>query len=235
MQPIPNVNGMTLAEYTFMIAGEHWLSPEANKKYAYYQRAENSPDTLFHFQVIKCANYTHNSIYQLPVKPSPNLPDMVSFYWYPGTCLFEGTILSEGRGTAHPFAELGHPSLPDSLFAFTPISREGARKPKLMKHLCYGWNLVGNPDEVLQKINGHIPINYLLEAYRLFPDKSTFFLPAKNPDSRLNAFNRLAGNSQLIDQIRSGLSEDAIRKSWETEIQTFKKIRKKYLLYPDFE
>ncbi|MDE3253032.1 MAG: DUF1343 domain-containing protein [Bacteroidota bacterium] len=235
MQPIPIVYGMTMAEYAFMIAGEHWLSPKANEKYAYYQRARNSPDTAFHFQVIKCANYTHKSFYQLPVKPSPNLPDMASVYWYPGTCLFEGTILSEGRGTEHPFAEFGHPSLPDSLFAFTPVSREGANQPKLMNQVCHGWNLSGKPDEVLKKINGHIPISYLLEAYRLFPDKSGFFLPAKNQDPRLNAFNRLAGNSHLMEQIQSGLSEDAIRKSWEKDIQAFKKIRKKYLLYPDFE
>lgn len=235
MQPIPIVYGMTLAEYAFMIAGEHWLSPKANEKYAYYQRAENSPDTAFHFQVIKCSQYTHSSIYQLPVKPSPNLPDMASVYLYPGTCLFEGTILSEGRGTEHPFAEFGHPSLPDSLFAFTPISREGARHPKLMNQHCYGWNLSGNPDQILQKTKGHIPINYLLVAYRLFPDKSKFFLPANNRDAALNVFNRLAGNNLLMKQIRAGLPETAIRKSWETEIQAFKKIRKKYLLYPDFE
>ena len=129
MQPIPIVYGMTLAEYAFMIAGEHWLSPKANEKYAYYQRAGNSTDTPFHFQVIKCAQYTHASNYQLPVKPSPNLPDMASIYWYPGTCLFEGTILSEGRGTDHPFAQFGHPSLPDSLFSFTPTSEREPKNP----------------------------------------------------------------------------------------------------------
>ncbi len=98
MQPVPIVYGMTLGEYAFMIAGEKWLSDEANKKYSNYPHAENSVDTAFHFLVIKCVNYDHNSKYVLPVRPSPNLPSIQSIYWYPSTCFFEGTVLSEGRG-----------------------------------------------------------------------------------------------------------------------------------------
>ncbi|MCU0381082.1 MAG: DUF1343 domain-containing protein, partial [Chitinophagaceae bacterium] len=110
MQPVPVVYGMTLAEYAFMIAGEEWLSEKANSRYRYYRTAQNSKDTPFHFQVIKCANYTHETTYVLPVKPSPNLPDIQSVWWYPSTCFFEGTALSEGRGTATPFQVFGHPS-----------------------------------------------------------------------------------------------------------------------------
>ncbi|MEO5562620.1 MAG: DUF1343 domain-containing protein, partial [Chitinophagaceae bacterium] len=95
-QPIPVVYGMTIAEYAFMIAGEKWLTPKANAKYDYYRTAQNSRDTAFHFQVIKCANYTHKSKYVLPIPPSPNLPEIQSVYLYPSTCFFEGTVLSEG-------------------------------------------------------------------------------------------------------------------------------------------
>ena len=103
MQPIPIVYGLTIGEYAMMIAGEDWLSDAANKTYNYYRTAENSVDTPFHFLVIKCKNYDHKTKYVLPVKPSPNLPDIQSIYWYPSTCFFEGTVLSEGRGTDKPF------------------------------------------------------------------------------------------------------------------------------------
>ncbi len=235
MQPIPTVYGMTIAEYAFMIAGEKWLSPVANEKYAYYQRAENSKDTLFHFQVIKCTNYTHSSKYSLPVKPSPNLPDMASIYWYGSNCLFEGTALSEGRGTDHPFAIMGHPSLPKNLYAFTPTSRDGAKEPKLQDQLCYGWNLNGSSAEVRKQVDNKVQIKYLLEAYRLFPDKEHFFLLPKNGNPVNSFFNKLAGNNILMEQIKAGQSEATIRASWQPGLDAFKQIRKKYLLYPDFE
>lgn len=112
MQPVPVVYGMTLAEYSFMIAGEKWLSKKANEKHDFYKTAQNSPDTPFHFQVIKNVNYDHNIKYRLPVMPSPNLKEMQSIWWYPSTCFFEGTVLSEGRGTDKPFQYFGHPVLP---------------------------------------------------------------------------------------------------------------------------
>lgn len=235
MQPIPVVYGMTMAEYAFMLAGERCLSEKANEKHDYYKRAENSKDTVFHFQVIKCANYTHKSKYQLPVKPSPNIPDMASVYWYASTCYFEGTALSEGRGTDHPFVIFGHPSLPKNLFSFTPTSRDGARNPKLADQLCYGWNLYGTNEEVLKQVDNKVQIKYLLEAYRLFPEKEKFFNIPKTGNPLNNAFNRLAGNKELMEQIKAGKTEAEIRQSWEPELQAFKKIRKKYLLYPDFE
>ncbi|MBR2647387.1 MAG: DUF1343 domain-containing protein [Sediminibacterium sp.] len=235
MQPIPVVYGMTIAEYAMMIAGEQWLSKEANKQYEFYQRAHNSADTPFHFQVIKCANYTHKSLYNLPVKPSPNLPDMAAVYWYGSTCYFEGTVLSEGRGTEHPFSIFGHPTLPNTLYAFTPISRDGAKEPKLKNQLSYGWNIWDNPSKVLASLKTGIRIDYLVEAYRLFPQKDSFFLRPKSGKPTDYFFNKLAGSNQLMEQLKAGKTATDIKASWQPGITAFKKIRKKYLLYPDFE
>lgn len=235
MQPIPTVYGMTIGEYAMMIAGEKWLNAKSNEKYSYYLSAKNSKDTAFHFLVIKCANYTHASKYNLPIKPSPNLPDMSSIYWYGSTCFFEGTALSEGRGTDHPFAIFGSPLLPKTLYAFTPTSRDGAKEPKLKDQLSYGWNLVGTNDAVLKKIDNKVQIKYLIEAYQLFPDKENFFIKAKSGKPTDYFFNKLAGNKDLMEQLKSGATEAQIRKSWEPKLSAFKAIRKKYLLYPDFE
>jgi uncharacterized protein YbbC (DUF1343 family) len=233
MQPIPVVYGMTIGEYAMMMAGEKWLSPKANEKYEYYRKASNSADTPFHFQVIKCLNYTHQSKYELPVKPSPNLPDMGSIYWYSSTCYFEGTALSEGRGTTAPFQIFGHPSLPRHLYAFTPVSTPGSKEPKLKNQVCYGWNLRGANSDILKKVNGEIQLSYLLEAYKLFPEKEKFFLLAKSGKKEDHFFNKLAGNSDLMEQLIAGKSEAEIRKSWEPDLATFKNIRKKYLMYAD--
>ncbi len=228
MQPVPIVYGLTIGEYAMLIAGERWLSPKANEKYEYYRRAENSADTPFHFLVIKCKNYDHTINYVLPVKPSPNLPEIQSIYWYPSTCLFEGTVLSEGRGTEKPFQIFGHPSLPKTLFSFTPVSREGATAPKLKDILCYGWNVSGRPEDVQKRTGNALQLQYLLNAYQQFPEKDKFFIPN-------NTFNRLAGNAVLQQQIIEGKSLEDIRKSWEPQLDSYKKIREKYLLYKDFE
>jgi uncharacterized protein YbbC (DUF1343 family) len=227
MQPVPVVYGLTIGEYAMMISGEKWLSEKANKKQEYYQVAQNSKDTPFHFLVIKCKNYDHKSKYILPVKPSPNLPEIQAIYWYPSTCFFEGTALNEGRGTEKPFEIFGHPSLPKDLFKFTPRSTEGAKNPKLKDTVCYGWNISGTPEEVLQKVDGRMQLSWLLNAYKLFPNKSKFF-------ARANSFNRLAGNDVLMQQIIAGKSEEEIRKSWEPALTNYKEIRKKYLMYTDF-
>lgn len=234
-QPIPVVYGMTMAEYAFMIAGEKWLSAKANLKYDYYRVAENSRDTAFHFQVIKCTNYTHKSRYQLPVRPSPNLPEMQAVYLYPSTCFFEGTVLSEGRGTSTPFEVFGDPSLPKNLYAFTPKPNEGAKNSKHYGEVCYGWNLHGTIEETLEKINNRIQLKWLMEAYRLFPKKDSFFIIPKSGKMEDAFINKLAGNNDLWQQIRAGKSEDQIRASWEPKLSEFKKIRKKYLLYEDFD
>ncbi len=219
MQQVPVVYGMTIGEYAKMLVGEDWIKmPGTGKQAADLQ-----------LTVIPCANYTHSSLYELPAKPSPNLPDMASVYLYPSTCFFEGTALSEGRGTDRAFQVFGHPSLPDSLYSFTPRSREGAKNPKLLNQLCYGWNLGGKPGEVLEKINGRLRLNWLITAYQLFPQKNQFFI------NEGRTFNTLAGTDELIRQIRNGLSEEEIRESWQPGLEKFKEIRKKYLLYKDFE
>lgn len=236
-QPVPIVYGMTVAEYAMMIAGERWLSEKANLRYDYYKNfAQNSKDTAFHFQVIKCSrNYSHKTKYELPVKPSPNLPTMQSIYLYPSTCLFEGTVLSEGRGTDKPFQVFGHPLLPKNLYSFTPSPNEGAKSSKLYGQRCYGWNLGGTTEEVLKSVDNRIQLKWLMEAYRLFPVKDSFFIYPKSGKMEESFFNKLAGNNQLWQQIRKGIPEAEIRASWEPQLSAFKVTRKKYLLYEDFE
>lgn len=219
MQPVPVVYGMTIGEYAKMLVGEKWLSiPET---------AGRTLRTL-DLTIIPCANYTHSSKYVLPVKPSPNLPEIQSIYLYPSTCFFEGTVLSEGRGTDKPFQLFGHPFLPNNLASFTPRSKEGAKNPKLKDQRCYGWDLSGTPEETLKKVENKIQLKWLIEAYQLFPQKDSFFL--KN-----NFINLLAGNDVLMQQIKDQKTEAEIRASWEPALTEFKKTRKKYLLYKDFE
>ncbi|MEI7627235.1 MAG: DUF1343 domain-containing protein [Bacteroidota bacterium] len=231
MQPIPIVYGMTIGEYATMITAEKWLASKANEKYASFDVKEKRA----HLIVIPCENYTHQSKYILPIKPSPNLPDMSSIYWYGSTCFFEGTFLSEGRGTDHPFAIFGSPLLPSSLYSFTPTSREGAKEPKLKDQICFGWNLSGTPENVLKQIDHKVQIQWIIKAYQQFPNKDAFFLKPATDKPTAYYFNKLAGNKELMEQIKAGTSEADIRKSWEPKLHAFKTIRKKYLLYPDFE
>ncbi|MBC7937919.1 MAG: DUF1343 domain-containing protein [Rhizobacter sp.] len=228
MQPVPVVYGMTIGEYGLMLTGESWLSEKANAMNAYNVTTTPSADTPFHVTVIKCKNYDHKTKYVLPVMPSPNLKQMQSIYLYPSTCFFEGTVLSEGRGTDYPFQIFGHPTLPKNLYSFIPKPNAGAKNSKCFGVKCYGWNLGGSSEEVLRMVNGKIQLKYFLEAYKLFPGKDSFFL--KN-----NFINKLAGNDIFQQQVKDGLSENDIRKSWEPGLQAFKTIRKKYLLYEDFE
>jgi len=170
----------------------------------------------------------------LPVKPSPNLPNIQSIYLYPSTCFFEGTVLSEGRGTTKPFQVFGHPSYPKTLYSFTPNPNEGAKSSKLYGQQCYGWDLSGPVDDVLAKTGTQIQLKWLIEAYKLFPDKNNFFLLPKSGKMEESFFNKLAGNNDLWQQIKAGKSEAEIRKSWEPKLSEYKLIRKKYLLYDDF-
>lgn len=233
MQPIPVVYGMTIGEYATLLVGEKWLSPNINTSLDSIKRVSANNSNGYRLQVIPCKNYTHQSLYTLPVNPSPNLPDMGSIYWYPSTCFFEGTVLSEGRGTPTPFQIFGHPSLPKTLFSFTPVSTLGAKEPKLKNQLCYGWNLASTPKNTLQQINNRLQLGYLLKAYQLFPDKDQFFILPKSGKAEGMFFNKLAGNKDLYEQIKQGLSEDEIRKTWEPGLKAFKVIRKKYLLYAE--
>ncbi len=226
MQPVPVVYGMTIGEYAHMILQEGWLSEAANKAYENLKRIRfREGAKYFQLHVIPVANYTHKSKYILPVLPSPNLPEAQSIYWYASTCFFEGTVLSEGRGTPKPFQYIGHPLMPNTMFSFTPTATKGAPNPKHKDKVCFGYNLSGTPEQVLQKIDNKVQVSYLIEAYKLFPDKEAFFN---------KGIDRLAGTDELAKQIKAGKTEEEIRKSWEPKLSAFKQIRKKYLLYPDF-
>lgn len=235
MQPIPIVYGMTMGEYALMLMGENWLSPAANAKNKYNVSTKPTADTPFHVLIIKNEGYDHNSHYRLPVNPSPNLKQMQSIYWYPSTCFFEGTVLSEGRGTDSPFQIFGHPAYPKNLYSFTPNPNEGAKSSKLFGQKCYGWNLSGTEAEVLAEVDNKIQLKWLLQAYKMFPDKSKFFIVPKSGKMEASFFNKLVGNNDLWQQLKAGKTEAQIRKSWEPALSNFKNIRKKYLLYNDFE
>ena len=228
MQPIPINYGMTMAEYANMLLGEKMLTAKANEIHAYNLTTKPTADTPFHVQFIKNENYTHKSLYALPVPPSPNLPNMQSVYLYPSTCLFEGTSLSEGRGTDKQFQVFGHPDLPKNLYSFTPNPNAASKSSKNFGKVCYGWYIQGTPEEILKKVDGKIQLKWLMEAYRLFPNKDSFFLKG-------NSFELRAGTDQLKQQLKEGRTEEEIRKSWEPKLGEFKTVRKKYLLYEDFE
>ncbi len=208
MYKIPIVYGMTIGEYATMVNGEKWLKDGEQ----------------CNLTIIKCGNYTHDSRYQLPVRPSPNLQDMKSIYLYPSLCLFEGTVVSVGRGTDRPFKIFGHPKFPPGSFGFTPKPIKGVSEdPPLKGQLCYGQNL--DPEAETIKKEGHIELKWLINAYKNLSPQTEFFT---------NYFDKLAGNYKLREQIIAGKTEIEIRNSWQAELDAFKKIRKKYLLYPDF-
>ena len=221
MQPIPVVYGMTIGEYARMLPGEKWLDSSSNL------RLSSTAQHLdgFRLIVIPCRNYTHKSRYTLPVKPSPNLPNIQSIWLYPSLCLFEGTPVSVGRGTGKAFQQFGHPSFPKELYSFTPESVPGARTPPLLGQVCYGYDL--SRIDVGKETGNRWSLQWLLDAYRLYPDKDHFF------SGNGSGFDRLAGTDVLRRQIREGRTEKEIRKSWEPSLSHFKKIRKKYLLYAD--
>ncbi len=231
MQAIPVVYGMTLAEYASMILGEKLLPFSAPKPKPVILTKKEIPggqDMLAHFRlfIVRNGNYTHHSKYQLPVRPSPNLPNMQAIYLYPSICFFEGTVVSLGRGTDKPFQQFGHPAFPKNLYQFTPASLPGAKNPPLLGKTCYGFDL--SKINVLAEAGNQVQLKWLIRAFQLYPERNNFFLASK-------FFNKLAGNDILMQQIKDGKSLSEIRKSWKPGLDKFKKTRKKYLLYPDFE
>jgi uncharacterized protein YbbC (DUF1343 family) len=207
LQPVPIAYGMTIGEYAMMLNGEHWLSGGVHCD----------------LKIIPCLNYSHHSVYTLPTKPSPNLPDMTSVYLYPSLCLFEGTQVSIGRGTGKPFQVFGAPGFPHHLFSFIPRSLPGATDPPFLNDTCYGYDLSRPADRVREGLDGHISLKWIIAAFRLSTDKEHFFH---------KYFNRLAGNATLAGEIRSGWSELRIRRSWQPGLDHFRIIRSRYLLYP---
>ncbi|MBC7554762.1 MAG: DUF1343 domain-containing protein [Taibaiella sp.] len=211
MQQIPVVYGMTAGEYASMITGEHWYSKAATLQ----------------LTVIKCSGYDHTKKYQLPVSPSPNLRTMGAVYAYPSLCFFEGTKISVGRGTALPFQQYGAPELAGNFqYSFIPESGPGAKKPMYEHMVCYG-ELVGNePEKVLTETGGKLQLKWLIKAYKAYPEKDKFFT---------DFLQKLAGTAKLQYDIEHNKNVAAIRKSWQNDLLKFKKMRKKYLLYRDFE
>jgi len=256
MQPVPVVYGMTMGEYARMLLGEQMLSipstvttssiiTDLSSRTNQTKKIETSskkgwhttiyPANQFSLGIIPCKNYDHNMVYNLPVKPSPNLPNLQSILLYPSICYFEGTEVSLGRGTDNPFQCFGHPAFPDTLYSFTPASMAGAKSPPLLGKTCYGYDLGRDAGKMIKSLNRRINLSYLLKAYQLFPQKDSFFLRPKkgNPSTSDYFFNKLAGNDELMWQILNGKTETEIRKSWAPGITAFKKIRKKYLIYRD--
>ncbi|MBC8266602.1 MAG: DUF1343 domain-containing protein [Flavobacteriales bacterium] len=198
MHPIPIVHGMTIGEYAQMINGENWIAKSCD------------------LTIIKMDNYTHNMSYDLPVKPSPNLPNARSINLYPSLCLFEGTTISIGRGTDYPFQHFGAPYL-ESSYSFTPKSGAGSKYPKHENKECFGTDLRFQEDYLMA-----INLNWIVDAYNQSPEKESFFN---------SFFDKLAGTDKLRLQIIEGKTAKEIKESWQEGLDEFKKIREKYLIY----
>ena len=202
--PIPLVYGMTIGEYAMMLVGEQWLDTK-NK---------------LSLKVIPIANYTHQTPYDLPVRPSPNLPNAQAVMLYPSLGLFEGTPVNAGRGTSHPFQQFGASFLDTSHFThrYTPTPKSGASNPKEKQKECYGLDLRNHPR--LDRVN----IEWIIQAYRNSNKPEQFFMDP--------GFRRHAGTTSLQLQIEKGMSASEIRDNWQSDIQDFLKIRERYLIYP---
>ena len=204
LQPIPIVYGMTIGEYALMINKESWLADGVHCD----------------LMVIPLLNWTHQSIYSLPVRPSPNLPNDRAINLYPSLGLFEGTTMNAGRGTEMQFQIFGSPHLPKDKYSFsyTPQPNFGAKYPKEKGKLCYGLDLRETPRM------SSVDLSRIIQAYQDHTDQSNFFKTA--------GFTKHAGTAKLQQQIEAGLSFAEIQTSWQKDIERFKEIRGKYLLYP---
>lgn len=202
--PIPIVHGMTLGELALMINGEGWLTDK--------RKCE--------LTVIPCKNYKHSTLYELPIPPSPNLPNIKSIYLYPSTCFFEGTVMSLGRGTSLPFQVYGHPDYKGSNYSFTPQSISGAKNPPLLGKKCYGVDLSDTDDKYIRKQG--IDLSYVIDAYKNLNIGSRFFT---------SFFDLLAGCSYVREMIEQGCDADEIKARWQDDVTKFKKQRAPYLIY----
>lgn len=207
MQAIPVVHGMTVGEYAQMLKGEKWIKA-----------------ATLDLKVITCDNYNHQTLYRLPVAPSPNLKNMAAIYLYPSLCFFEGTAVSLGRGTDKPFQQYGHPQLKGFSYSFTPASVTGATNPPLKDKKCFGELVASDANTAYRLTENKLQLKWLIKAYNAFPDKNNFFN---------NYFIKLAGTNTLQEQIKKGMSEAQIRASWQPGLDQFKSIRAKYLLYEE--
>jgi len=216
MFPIPITHGLTIGEFAGMLNGEGWLANGVTCK----------------IKIIPVANYTHSMQYTLPVKPSPNLNSQQSIILYPSLCLFEGTILSQGRGTYFPFTVLGSPLLEGKYpFSFTPVGIKGmAETPLHMNKTCYGLDLrTVKPRDIYKK--KRINLQWMIDLYNAYPEKEKFF--DYKQSNQMGNIDKLIGYGEFKEQIKQGLSEEAIRKTWEPGLSAYKEKRQKYLLYAD--
>jgi uncharacterized protein YbbC (DUF1343 family) len=173
--------------------------------------------------VIEMENYSRDDEYILPIAPSPNLPNQTAIYLYPSLCFFEGTEVSEGRGTDKPFQQFGYPKMPNGNTKFTPKSIEGVAKyPKLENKKCNGIDLSETPLDSLRNMKA-LNLDWLISTYQDYPDKENFF--------KADFFDKLAGSSELRKQIVAGKSVEEIRESWAEGLEDFKAVREKYLIY----
>lgn len=203
MHKIPVVHGLTIGELATMINEEGWLNNSVKCK----------------LTVIKMKNYSHKTLASINIKPSPNLPNDISLRLYPSLCFFEATEISVGRGTDYPFQIIGYPDTVFGDFSFTPADMPGMQmNPEQEGKLCFGLDLRN------QSLDTKFTLKYLIYFYNKFKDKSKFI-------TRKDWFNKLAGNSLLQEQILSGMSEADIRKTWQKDLNEYKKLREKYLLY----
>jgi len=213
--PIPIAHGMTIGELAQMINGEGWMAGKQKCK----------------LKIIRVANYSHDMMYTVPVKPSPNLNTQQSILLYPSICLFEGAAINLGRGTLFPFTVLGAPALKGKYeFSFTPKGINGMAETPLYKdQACYGLDL--RRYDVNQLVQSKkINIQWMMELYKAFPDKAKFF--DRSQSNQIGDINKLAGVYEFKKQIEAGVSEAAIRQSWEPGLSRYRQMRKKYLLYP---
>lgn len=211
MHAIPIVHGMTVGEIAKMLNGEKWLKNGIQCD----------------LEVITCDNYTHSSFYKVPIKPSPNLPNMSSIYMYPSLCLLEGTNVSVGRGTDKPFQVIGKPGFKAGNYTFTPKSVEGAKNPKYQNEECSGFDLSEFGDTHMRD-QKKIYLHWVIDMYNNSDDKSDFFKSS-------GSFNLLCGTRKIREMIEAGKSAEEISATWKEDVAAFKLKRKKYLLYTDFE
>jgi uncharacterized protein YbbC (DUF1343 family) len=207
LHPVPVVYGMTIGEYAKMINEEGWLKDRV----------------ICDLQVIPLENYTHQLLCQLPVSPSPSLTDMNAIYLYPSLCLFEGTIISVGRGTPYPFEIYGHPGFKGFSFEFIPKLVKGFSTPLYSGQLCRGLDL-HDFYKTHPRLFGRLNLTWLIMAYKTLGSDPHFFN---------DFFDRLSGTPDLRKQIMEDKSEQEIRMSWQQGLEKFKEIRKKYLIYPE--
>ncbi|HEY0978856.1 MAG TPA: DUF1343 domain-containing protein [Flavobacteriales bacterium] len=206
MHPVPLVHGMTIGEYARMINGEKWLKKGVQCE----------------LEVVPCSGYDHTVRYALPVRPSPNLPNMEAVYLYPSIGLFEGTPISVGRGTEWPFQCIGTPGGTFGDFTFTPVSRPGAKDPPHKDRLCKGLDLRAYGKEKAPQAT-QLNLDWLLTAYGSAADRPKFFS---------SFFDVLAGGPTLRKAIQAGQDESSIRSAWKPGLEAFSVMRTKYLLYP---